>query len=74
MKRTRWAIISKHASYPLCDGLFVAEVNMNTETRSRFVSIDGFGTSRDYHVATDEEAIRKLLAEHGARLEQAKAV
>jgi hypothetical protein len=32
----------------------------------RFVHGSPFGCSRDYYCETDQEAIRKLLAEHGA--------
>ena len=56
----------RHACHPPLNGI-TAECRVTTnQNGSRFVSGSPGGCSRDYFVASDQEAIKCLYAEHGA--------
>lgn len=65
---TRHTIVVGHIM-PQYRGVRIAEVTDNGDG-TKFVNINGFGCSRNYRTESDEQAIRSMLSEHSATLDQ----
>ena len=69
MARRVYKIESRNESYAPVNGVFEVEVvDCLGVSPAVYVTGQPFGCSRDYIGVSDESAVSRLLAEHGARL------
>lgn len=62
-KTRNYKLTTRHPHWPQGNGTFDCRVT-DTPDGKRYVVCDPFGCSRDYDTASDEGAVKKLLAEH----------